>query len=101
MFVVCVTVWVKPEKAAKFIAASLENAAQTRREAGNARLDVLRGVDDPSRFFLYEVYRSEDDFRAHQQTPHYLKWREMAADWMAQPRQGIKYHSVSPEDESA
>ena len=55
---------------------------------------VLQGEDDPTRFLLYEAYQSKDDFTEHQQTPHYLKWRETVKDWMAQPRVGVKHYSI-------
>src|SRR3712207_3033872 len=94
MYVVAVTVWVKPEFVAAFKAATLENARNTRKEAGNVRFDVSQGEEDPARFLLYECYRRKEDFVAHQQTAHYLKWKQGVADWMAQPRQGVKHQSV-------
>ena len=100
MYVVCVTVWVKPEYVDQFIAATRDNHINTRQEPGNVRFDVLQAEDDPSRFFLYEVYRTKEDFTRHQQTPHYLRWRETVADWMAQPRQGVRHHSLFPPDEA-
>jgi len=98
MFVVCVTAHVKPGREQEFIEATLENALNTRREPGNVRFDVLRAVEPPTQFFLYEVYRSPDDFKAHQQTEHYLRWKAAVADWMAQPRQGVKHDSLFPAD---
>ena len=53
MYVVAVTVFVKPEFVQPFIEASLDNARNTRREPGNVRFDVSRAEDDPSRFLLY------------------------------------------------
>jgi len=97
MFVVAVTVFVKPEKVDDFIEAVLVNARHTRAEEGNARFDVSQSVEDPSRFLLYEVYRREEDFHAHQRTDHYLRWRETVADWMARPREGVKHHGLFPE----
>jgi autoinducer 2-degrading protein len=94
MYVVSVTVYVKPEQAAGFIQASLDNARNTRREPGNVRFDVLQADEDPARFLLYEAYRTKEDFVKHQQTEHYLRWKQTVADWMAQPRQGIKHHSL-------
>ena len=94
MYVVSVTVFVKPEFAERFIEAVLDNARNTRREPGNVRFDVSRCEDDPNRFLLYEVYREKEDFAKHQQTEHYLRWKQTVADWMAQPRQGIKHRSV-------
>lgn len=94
MYVVAVTVFVKADRVEEFIQATLENARHTRKELGNVRFDVLQAEDDPARFLLYEAYRSQDDFTAHQKTPHYLAWKQTVADWMAQPRQGIKHHSL-------
>lgn len=96
MYVVCVTSWAKPEHAEAYMEACLANARETRKEPGNLRFDLLRSADDPCQFFFYEVYKTEDDFHRHHETAHYLKWRDAAAPWMAQPRQGIKYHSVAP-----
>jgi quinol monooxygenase YgiN len=97
MYVVCVTIQVVPESVEQFVRATLENATATRGEPGCARFDVLRATGDASRFFLYEVYREEKDFAAHQQTAHYLAWKEKVAPMMASPRTGVKHVSVSPE----
>jgi autoinducer 2-degrading protein len=97
MFVVCVTVRVVPDQAAKFISAARANAEATRREPKNVRFDVLRAVDDPSRFFLYEVYRDEEGFRDHQRTAHYLAWKETVTPWMAEPRVGVKHVALFPD----
>jgi autoinducer 2-degrading protein len=94
MYVVAVTVFVKPEAVDSFIQATLENARHTRTEPGNVRFDVLQAEDDPARFLLCEAYHSKEDFVAHQQTAHYLRWKETVAPAMAQPRQGIKHHSL-------
>ncbi len=98
MYVVCVTVFVKPESRDAFAEATRDNHLNTRREPGNVRFDVLQAEEDPNRFFLYEVYRTKDDFAAHQQTPHYLRWRSTVADMMAQPRQGVRHHGLYPPD---
>ena len=94
MYVVSVTVHVQPEQVAGFIQATLDNARHTRQEPGNVRFDVLQAADDPARFLLYEAYRTKDDFTRHQQTEHYLRWKQTVAGWMAQPRQGIRHHSL-------
>ena len=94
MYVAAVTVFVKPDHVQAFVEATLDNARNTRREPGNIRFDVLRAEDDPNRFLLYEVYKAKDDFTRHQQTEHYLRWKTTVADWMAQPRQGVKHTSI-------
>lgn len=98
MYAVSVTVQVKPEDLQAFIEATLENARDSRLEPGNVRFDVLQAEELPQRFLLYEVYRTKEDFVRHQQTPHYLKWKEAVADFMAQARQGIKHRSLFPAD---
>jgi quinol monooxygenase YgiN len=94
MYVVSVTTFVKPQNIQAFIDATLDNARNTRCEPGNIRFDVLQAEDDPARFLLYEAYHVKDDFAQHQQTEHYLRWKQTVADFMAQPRQGVKHHSI-------
>ena len=94
MYVVSVTVHVKPEFLDRFIEATLDNARNTRREPGNVRFDVSRAEDDAGRFLLYEVYHTKEGFAAHQQTSHYLRWKAAVADWMAQPRQGVRHRPI-------
>ena len=94
MYVVSVTVHVKGGLAWEFIDATLDNARNTRIEPGNVRFDVSQAVDEDTRFLLYEVYQTPEDFTKHQQTSHYLRWKAAVADMMAQPRQGVKHNSV-------
>jgi len=98
MYVVCVTIRVVPDHLEDFIQATRANHLATRGEPGNVRFDVLQEVDDPTRFLLYEVYRSEKDFKAHQTTEHYFGWRHAVADWMAEKRVGVKHESLFPAD---
>lgn len=99
MYVVCVTIHVNPEHAKSFIQATLENARESRKEPGNARFDVLQSEANPAQFFLYEVYQEKEDFGRHQQTAHYLKWKETVAPWMAVPRLGVRHVSLFPDAE--
>jgi autoinducer 2-degrading protein len=99
MYVVSVTVVVRPERVEEFIRATLDNARHTRREAGNRRFDVLQCVEPRNRFLLYEVYGSEADFEEHHRTQHYLRWKETVADWMAEPRRAAKHQSLFPAED--
>ena len=45
MYIVVVTALVKPESVQSFIAATLDNARNTRKEPGNLRFDVVRAED--------------------------------------------------------
>ncbi len=96
MHVTIVHVQVKPEHIQDFIAVSRLNHEGSVRESGNRRFDILQSADDPTKFALYEAYASADDAVAHKNTPHYLKWRDTVAPWMASPRQGVSYKGLCP-----
>ena len=94
MFVVSVTIFVKPQFLAQFIEATMDNAKNTRLEPGNVRFDVLQAEADPNRFLLYEAYKTPDGFVRHQEAEHYLRWKKTVSDFMAEPRQGVKHNAV-------
>ncbi len=96
MIATTVHVWVKSEKINDFIEATIENSEASVKEHGNLRFDFLQDSNDESKFILYEAYESESAAAAHKETAHYQKWRDTVADWMAQPRQGIKHHIIRP-----
>ncbi len=98
MVIVHVHVHVKADCVEAFRAASLENARNSVKEPGVARFDVVQQTDDPTRFVLVEVYRTPDDPARHKETAHYLKWRDTVADMMAEPRTGIKFTNVFPDE---
>lgn len=99
MYCVMVTCKVKPGQGEAFLEEARKNREGTRREPGNVRFDVLRSATPPAegeveQFFLLEVYRTPEDFAAHQQTPHYFAFRDNVAEMMAEPRQGVRYVTV-------
>jgi len=96
MYVTLVHVQVKPERVVDFVEATVENSKKSRQEPGSVRFDVLQSADDPCRFILYEAYENVEDAGAHKGTEHYLKWREVVADWMAAPRAGVVYRGLCP-----
>jgi autoinducer 2-degrading protein len=96
MIVTCVHVHVKPEFTEAFTEATTANHLESVKEPGNIRFDFVQQADDPCRFLIYEAYRSEEAAAAHKNTPHYLKWRDTVADWMTEPRKGVKYHFIAP-----
>lgn len=98
MEIVLVYVHVKPEAVEAFKAATLENAAASRQEAGVARFDVIQQADDPTRFVLIEAYRTPEAPARHKETAHYQKWRDAVADMMAEPRRGVKHLNLFPAD---
>jgi autoinducer 2-degrading protein len=96
MQVTMVQVQVKPGHAHEFIEACRLNHEGSVSEPGNRRFDVLQSSDDPMKFVLYEAYENAAAAAAHKSTPHYLKWRDTVAPWMAAPRVGIPYKGLFP-----
>lgn len=96
MHVTLVHVQVNLEHLEDFIMATRDNHLASIKERGNLRFDVLQLADDPTNFVLYEAYVSAQDAAAHKETPHYLKWREAVAPWMAEPRQGVQCVGLFP-----
>ncbi len=99
MLVVFVYVHVKPEFVDAFKAASIDNASHSIQEPGIARFDVIQQADDPTRFVLVEIYRTQEATAAHKATEHYARWRDAVADMMVEPRSSTKYANVFPADE--
>ena len=97
MHVTLVHVQVKPDRIDDFIAATGLNHKASILEPGNRRFDVLQSPENPGHFILYEAYASAEAAAAHKQTAHYLAWRDTVADWMAEPRQGVRYDGLFPQ----
>ena len=98
MQIVHVHVNVKPEFVGAFKQATIENASNSVNEAGIARFDVIQQTDDSTKFILVEVYKTEEAPAMHKETAHYARWRDAVAEMMAEPREGIKYVNVFPDD---
>ena len=98
MQIVHVHVKVKPEFVDAFKQATIENAGSSVKEAGIARFDMLQQADNPTKFILVEVYKTAEAPAAHKETAHYARWRDTVAEMMAEPRQGIKYVNIFPDD---
>ena len=91
MYFVCVRLEVAPDRVESFAELVKFNAANSRKEPGCLRFDVLRSVDQPLLFRLHEIYRDEAGFLAHQKTAHYARWREEIAGLLSSPRQSEKF----------
>lgn len=100
MIVTTVHFKIVPGRRDEFLEAIRDNHLGTVCEPGNLRFDVLCQADDPDRYMIYEVFESEEALQHHWQTPHFLRWRERAGDFMAEPRQAVRYSVVEPADRS-
>ena len=97
MHMIIVHLEVKPERVNDFLKLVSFNASESRKEPGNLRFDVVRSIDNPAIFRLYEVYQDDGAVRAHQATAHYARWRAEIEGLLVTPRVSEKFISVSPE----
>lgn len=100
MFIAHVFIHVNEKDIDTFKEATIDNATNSIKEAGVARFDFIQQLDDPSRFVLVEVYRTEEDAAKHKETDHYKRWRDTVADMMAEPRSAIKFRNIFPGENS-
>ena len=80
MIIVQITQHIKAEHVDRYLEATLANARETRREPGNIRFDVLRDVNDPCTFQLYEVYVDSEAQKAHLASAHFEAWKTAVLD---------------------
>jgi (4S)-4-hydroxy-5-phosphonooxypentane-2,3-dione isomerase len=99
MLIVHVHVHVKPEFVEAFKQATIENARHSVQEEGIARFDVIQDVEDPTRFVLQEVYRTDKAPARHRETAHYAAWRDTATPMMQEARTRVQYSNVFPPDD--
>ena len=100
MIVTCVHIHVNPDVINSFVDVTTANHNESIKEPGNLRFDLVQQSDDPCRFMLYEAYESEEAAAAHKTTVHYFKWRDAVSDMMVEPRLGVKYNIIQPNDRS-
>jgi len=98
MITTIVNVTVKSECVDAFIEATRKNHTASIQEKGNCRFNICQNNADPTAFVLYEAYESEESAAAHKETAHYVEWRKTVADMMSQPRTGVKYQILFPEN---
>jgi quinol monooxygenase YgiN len=99
MLIIQVYVHIKSQFIEAFAEATQENARQSVLEPGIARFDVIQQSDDPARFLLLEVYRTEGDPGRHKETSLYKKWRDTVEQMMAEPRTSKKYKNIFPDEQ--
>jgi len=99
MYVLVVTIDIKPQFKDRFMAEMLDDArGSVRDEPGCLRFDVIQDEKEPNRIYLYEVYADRAAFDVHMTTPHFLKWKSAVQDWFAAPPVVGAGPSVFPAD---
>lgn len=98
MFVLVVYLEVKPENLEAFNHEASINARASDAEPDCLRFDLLQQRDELTKFMLYEIYRSEDAFKAHQQTEHFKRWVEKGVPLLMGDRVRVVYQNVEPDN---
>jgi quinol monooxygenase YgiN len=71
MVVMIVEVTVRAGKEIEFLELITDDALHSESdEPGCLRFDVLQDVEDPAKYYFYEVYQNEEAHHAHMLTPH-------------------------------
>jgi len=84
VYVNAVDLVVIPSEMPKFVEAIKENAANSVKEPGCRRFDIVVLASNPNHFFLYEVYDNEAAYQAHRTTDHFKKYAATTANMVAQ-----------------
>jgi quinol monooxygenase YgiN len=71
---IIVKIEVFPGKFDEFVEGSKELVAETRKEEGCKKYDVMTVDGNPNEFYLVEEWRSSEDLVLHTTTPHFTKW---------------------------
>jgi len=66
-------------------------AEVVRAEAGNVFFDATRLVDDPDRFFVYEVYRDAAAFEAHIGAPAGVPFNAALQELIVEPSSQLTF----------
>lgn len=80
-FVVIVYFTLRPGNEQHFIQLVTDNARDSlREEPGCRQFDVVRVVENSAAVYLYEIYDSEEAFKAHLATAHFKSFDQATAD---------------------
>jgi (4S)-4-hydroxy-5-phosphonooxypentane-2,3-dione isomerase len=95
MFVLQVSIRIKPESVEAFMKKLDDNARAARSEPGCRQFEVLVDPKDKTRLMLYEVYNDEAAFEEHQKGAAFKKYVAEAVPLLAD-RQRTIWKRVSP-----
>lgn len=92
----CVTYVVKQGEEQHFLEAVAQLARATRAEPGCLDYRFHRDIEEPRKFFLYELYADEHAYRAHQATEHFEKWAKGVIAGLLEERRIERYLPFEP-----
>jgi len=95
-FVLVVNCRIKAGQIERLMKELLANAKAARdTEPGCLQFDVLVDPKDPAKLMLYEVYKDEAAFEAHQQAPHFKRYLEQGVP-LLESRERTVYRRTAP-----
>lgn len=68
-----------------------EFSVEVQAETGNVVFDATRLVDDPDRFFVYEVYRDHAAFQAHISAPAGVPFNAALQELIVEPSSQLTF----------
>jgi autoinducer 2-degrading protein len=87
LFVVIVDFVIQREHAEAFARLMMENARASRTlEEGCIQFDICQPAEDPTRFFLYELYKDAEAFRIHLGSVHFKAFDAQVTPWVVDKR---------------
>ena len=85
MIIVHAYVELKEGKETAFISAAKNCIEETRKESGNISYELNTSIESASKLIFVEKWQSREALTAHTKTEHYLKFKEVSADFRAKP----------------
>lgn len=83
MIVIAATLTAAEGKADELESEFQKLVPKVRKDPGTVAYVVHRGLEDPSKFFVYEKYESQDALKAHSSTPHFQEFSKALASILA------------------
>ena len=90
MYVVLLPIQCKDGAKEQVLAALVQNAqVSVETEPGCHRFDVIQDAGDANRIWMYQIYADEAAFKAHKQSRHVARTREIVSP-LEEDLQGVK-----------
>jgi autoinducer 2-degrading protein len=80
MLVIAVDFNIKPEQIDEFLKISKPLVEGTNTEKDTLSYQLYRDVKDPTKFFLFELYKSRSAHKFHSSQEHFLKWNALCKE---------------------
>jgi len=85
---------VTPNGSAETATQVAQLASESRKDAGYIRFEVLRSVDRMNHFEVLEVWRTRQDFEAHEAQEHSKRFREKIQPFLGSPFDQRLYYKL-------